>query len=218
MFSSNFILPLVGFAAGSIPFGLLVARWKGVDIRKHGSGNIGATNVLRVVGKPYGIAVFVFDFLKGLLPVLASLGWFAATPSPEWVSIATGLAAILGHNYSPWVGFKGGKGIATSAGVLLGLLPWPLLIALAVWGVAFKATRYVSVASMAAAVAIPCAEIGFSLAKGEWRPYFLGFTIAIAVLAIWRHRSNIQNLKAGREHRFESTRPPQPENSDSKSQ
>jgi glycerol-3-phosphate acyltransferase PlsY len=202
-----FLLLSAGFIAGSIPFGLLVARSKGIDIRKHGSGNIGATNVLRVVGKPYGILVFALDFLKGLLPVLASLKWFAAATNPEWLPIATGLAAILGHNYSPWVGFKGGKGIATSAGVLLGLFPWPLVIGLVVWGVVFKTTRYVSVASMAAAVAIPCAESGIALATGVWRPYSLGFTIAIAILAIWRHRSNIQNLRVGKEHRFGSKGP-----------
>ena len=201
------LLPLAGFFAGSVPFGLLVAKLNGIDIRKHGSGNIGATNVLRVVGKPHGIAVFVLDFLKGLLPVVASLKAFAATAPPEWLPIATGLAAILGHNYSPWVGFKGGKGIATSAGVLLGLFPWPLLIGLAVWGITFKTTRYVSVASMAAAATIPCAELGFAMATGLWRPYSLGFTIAIAVLAVWRHRSNIINLRAGTEHRFATNRP-----------
>lgn len=213
---SYFLLPLAGFFAGSVPFGLLVAKLKGIDIRKHGSGNIGATNVLRVVGKPQGVAVFVLDFLKGLLPVLASLKWVGTVPPPEWLPIATGLAAILGHNYSPWVGFRGGKGIATSAGALLGLFPWPLLIGLVVWGVIFKTTRYVSVASMAAAAAIPCAEIGFATATEEWRPYSLGFTIVIAILAVWRHRSNIKNLREGREHRFGSHRPLS-EHEDSKS-
>lgn len=204
MVVTDFMLPLAGFIAGSVPFGLLVGRLKGIDIRKHGSGNIGATNVLRVVGKPYGIAVFVLDFLKGIVPVAASLYWFPIPSQPEWFPIATGLAAILGHNYSPWVGFKGGKGIATSAGVLLGLFPWPLVIGVTVWGGVFKATRYVSVASMAAAAAIPCAEFAFALATGARRPYSLGFTILIAVLALWRHRSNIRNLRAGREHRFQA--------------
>jgi glycerol-3-phosphate acyltransferase PlsY len=207
---------MAGFLAGSGPFGLLVARLKGIDIRKHGSGNIGATNVLRVVGKPHGVAVFILDFLKGLLPVVASLSWFVATGRPEWLPIATGLASILGHNYSPWVGFKGGKGIATSAGVLLGLFPWPLLIGLVVWGVVFKTTRYVSVASMAAAVAIPCAEFGLAFATGLWRPYSLAFTILIAILAVWRHRSNIKNLREGKEHRF-APRGSEPQNEDRKS-
>ena len=200
---SDFLFPLAGFLAGSVPFGLLVARSKGIDIREHGSGNIGATNVLRVVGKPYGISVFLLDFLKGLLPVLACLHWASSESHAEALPIGTGLAAILGHNYSPWVGFKGGKGIATSAGVLLGLFPWPLIIGLAVWGVVFKVTRYVSVASMAAAAAIPVTELGLALARGVWRPYSLGFTIVIAVLAIWRHRSNIRSLRAGKEHRFQ---------------
>lgn len=199
-------LPLVGFLAGSVPFGLLVARAKGVDIRKHGSGNIGATNVLRVVGRPYGIAVFVLDCLKGLLPVLWARGDSWAGTAGELLPILTGLAGILGHNYSPWVGFKGGKGIATSAGVLMGLFPWSLGIGLVVWWLVFKWSRYVSVASMVAAVSIPCTELVLSMVRGDWRPYSLGFTIFIAIMAIWRHRSNIRNLREGKENRFPSKR------------
>lgn len=203
-----YLPPFIGFLAGSIPFGLLVARSKGVDIRKHGSGNIGATNVLRVVGKPYGIAVFVLDFLKGLGPVI--LAGQAATLSPT-LAIATGLLAILGHNYSPWVGFKGGKGIATSAGVLAGLFPIALAVGLLVWGLVFKTTKYVSLASMAAAAAIPATEIVRSAMAGKWEPVSLGFTLLIAVLAIWRHRSNIRHLRAGTEHRFGNKPNPSPE-------
>lgn len=195
----DYLPPILGFLAGSIPFGLLVAKAKGVDIRKHGSGNIGATNVFRVVGRPFGIAVFVLDFCKGLGPVL--LAGIAAHPGPG-LGILTGLAAILGHNYSPWVGFKGGKGIATSAGVLAGLFPLALVIGLAVWGILFKATRYVSVASMGAAAAIPITEISKAAVTGKWEPYALVFTVVIAALAIWRHRSNLRNLRAGTEHRF----------------
>lgn len=202
MGSSDFFFLLMGFAVGSVPFGLLVARMKGVDIRRHGSGNIGATNVFRVVGKPYGIAVFVMDCLKGLVPVLWCLYAIGASERPEWLPILTGLAAILGHNYSPWVGFKGGKGIATSAGVLLALFFWPLMAGLLVWWVVFKLTRYVSVASMAAAVTIPCGEGLLALVNGEWRPYGFGFTVFIALLAIWRHRSNLRNLREGKENRF----------------
>lgn len=195
----DYLPPVVGFLAGSIPFGLLVAKAKGVDIRKQGSGNIGATNVFRVVGRPYGIAVFVLDFLKGLGPVLLAA---AATTSGAALGIATGLAAILGHNYSPWVGFKGGKGIATSAGVLAGLFPLALAIGLLVWGIAFTATRYVSVASMGAAAAIPATEIIRAALTGKWESSSLVFTVIVAALAIWRHRSNIRNLRAGTEHRF----------------
>ena len=140
---SPFVPPVVAFLAGSIPFGLLVARMKGVDIRRHGSGNIGATNVLRAVGKPYGIAVFVLDFLKGLLPVLWAGSALAQHPRADLVGLGTALAAILGHNYSPWIGFKGGKGIATSAGGLVALFPLAVGAAVVFWFVLFKTTRYV---------------------------------------------------------------------------
>ena len=200
---SPFLPPTVAFLAGSIPFGLLVARMKGVDIRKHGSGNIGATNVLRVVGKPYGIAVFILDFLKGLLPVLWAGHALAGHPQADWIGLGTALAAILGHNYSPWIGFKGGKGIATSAGALMALFPVALGVALVVWFVLFKTTRYVSVASMGAAAAIPLALFGQKLLA--WRPPTwpeIGFGVLVAFLAIWRHRSNIRKLMAGQESRF----------------
>lgn len=215
-----YLPPLIGFLAGSIPFGLLVAKCKGVDIRKHGSGNIGATNVYRVVGKPYGMAVFILDFLKGLGPVLlaacASGGTCptGSTCSGPGLAILTGMLAILGHNYSPWVGFRGGKGIATSAGVLAGLFPIALGVGLLVWVIVVKVTRYVSVASMAAAAAIPLTELTRACLSGKWEPLTLAFTGLIAVLAIWRHRSNIKNLRAGTEHRFGSKPSATPDTTD----
>jgi len=197
------LFPLLGFLVGSIPFGFLIAKSRGIDIRQHGSGNIGATNVLRVVGKKYGITCFVLDFLKGLLPAVAAYqGIDGDLPLAGTWQVATGLATILGHNYTPWLGFKGGKGIATSAGVLLALLPIELGVGLLAWVALFYTTRYVSVASIGAAVAIPIAVLAQSLMSGEWRPAHLVFALLVAFLATWRHRSNIKNLREGTEHKF----------------
>ena len=224
------IPPIIAFLAGSIPFGLLIAKAKGVNIREHGSGNIGATNVLRVIGKPYGIACLLLDFLKGFLPTLLAVNVYLITgKNPQlamesleslattfsaadaWKAqtmiILTGLAAILGHNYSPWIGFKGGKGIATSAGVLVALMPVGVLILIAIWALAFFTTRYVSIASMAAALSVPLVTLYGSyrhgyLADGTWnKPLFI-FSIIIGFLAVWRHRSNIKALREGTEHKF----------------
>lgn len=224
------LCPLLAFIVGSIPFGLLIARAKGVDIRAHGSGNIGATNVLRIVGKKYGIACLVLDLLKGLVPTLlaislvrfsgggqsmvipavAALGvefpadkqWLAQT-----IHVVTGLAAILGHNYSPLVGFRGGKGIATSGGVLVALMPAAVVILILIWVILFFSTRYVSVASIGAAVALPLLTVCGSwfhgkFADGTWNRPLLIFAVLAAVMAVWRHRSNIRNLMAGTEHQF----------------
>ena len=183
------------YVFGATPFGYLAGRMRGMDIRLHGSGNIGATNAFRVLGKPTGIAVFALDFLKGLLPVLAaSRIW----PDAPLVGILAGIGTILGHNFTFWLGFRGGKGIATSAGVLLALLPIAMLWGLAVWFVVFSATRYVAVASIAAAIVIPVVTV---LRDGSNHPLVV-FSFAIAVLAILRHRSNIKRLLAGEEHRF----------------
>jgi len=200
------LIPIVSFLVGSIPFGLIIAKAKGVDIRQHGSGNIGATNVGRVVGKAYGILVFALDFLKGLLPVIIARPIVADEANAPILLVATALAAILGHNYPPWLGFRGGKGISTSAGALIALFPIALLIGLLVWILLFKCTRYVSVASMAGAVVIPAALAVEMSTRDNWQWAYLAFGILIALLAIWRHRSNIINLIHGREHRI----PPKP--------
>ena len=175
------LCPLLAFLFGSIPFGLIIARAKGINIREHGSGNIGATNVLRVVGKKYGITCLMLDALKGFIPVAIAINliqidgraiqvplgfldpWALVLPAAEamkgqTVQILTALAAVLGHNYSPWVGFKGGKGIATSAGVLLALMPFAVGLLVVVFLAVFLATRYVSVASIVAAAALPLAH------------------------------------------------------------
>ncbi|MDC0087909.1 glycerol-3-phosphate 1-O-acyltransferase PlsY [Akkermansiaceae bacterium] len=224
------ILPIAAFLAGSIPFGLFIAKAKGVNIREHGSGNIGATNVLRVIGKPYGIACLLLDFLKGFVPTVTavslcliegktpqtaieSLRELATTfPAADaWqaqtIIIITGLFTILGHNYSPWIGFKGGKGIATSGGVLIALMPVGVLILILIWIVLFYTTRYVSIASIGAAASVPFVTIYGSykhgyIADGTWNKPLFVFSIVIGALAIWKHRSNIKNLMNGSEHKF----------------
>jgi glycerol-3-phosphate acyltransferase PlsY len=190
------ILTVVGaFLLGSIPTGYLVARARGVDIRQHGSGNIGATNVFRTLGKPLGILVFAVDALKGFIAV-------ASACAGPWLSIFAAVAVIAGHNYTPWLGFKGGKGIATSAGVLLALMPLAVAAIAAVWVLVFFTTRYVSLASIAASAALPVAVAGLWLGGFGGNAPLFGFSVVISALAIWRHRSNIIRLRNGTESRF----------------
>ncbi len=194
------------YVIGATPFGYLAGKWRGIDIREHGSGNIGATNVIRVLGKRIGIPIFILDFLKGLLPVLLFLHWEGADPN---CGIAAALGAVLGHNYTFWLGYKGGKGVATSAGALLGLVPIPTLIIVGVWILGFYTTRYVAVASIAAGIVLPIAT--WWQQKFQFTPVFY-FTLALSTLVIWRHRSNIQRLRAGTENRFTKKPKPAPEN------
>ena len=225
------LCPLLAFLLGSIPFGLLMAKSKGIDIRAHGSGNIGATNVLRVMGKKYGIPCLLLDMLKGLIPVViaVSLIHFEGSKNPMSIAglashgrefpmltaqifqVLTGLCAILGHNYSPWVGFKGGKGIATSAGVLIALMPAAIVILLVVWLLVFLISRYVSLASIIAAAVLPFLTLWGSwfhgkIQNGTWNKPLFAFSVIIAVLAVWKHRANIQRLLNGTENRFERKR------------
>jgi glycerol-3-phosphate acyltransferase PlsY len=189
---------LAAYVAGATPFGYLAGKLKGIDLRQHGSGNIGATNALRILGKPIGIAVLVLDMLKGLLPVLLAMN-LSDRPA---IHVATALAAILGHNYTFWLGFKGGKGIATTAGAILPLMPWALLAAVITWVAVLLTTRYVSVASIAAALVIPVALVVQSLLTAAWNPVILGFALFASTLAIWKHRGNIARLRRGEENRF----------------
>ena len=198
------ITALAAYLLGSIPTGFLVAKARGIDIRTVGSGNIGATNVLRILGKPAGIAVLLADALKGWLAVvLVTRGIIAAFGTPATASeedpqrIVAALCAILGHNFTCWLRFKGGKGIATTAGVLTALVPWALAIILSVWIVLFAVTRIVSVASLAAAATLPFASF---LTTKNWKLTLV--TGAMGALAIYKHRSNIQRLLAGTEPRM----------------
>lgn len=189
------ILVAAAYLVGGIPFGLLLPLWlKGVDVREHGSGNIGATNVVRVAGKPAGVVVFLLDVLKGLWPPLTAraLGLGSA-----W-QVGAGMAAILGHTFSPYLGFRGGKGIATGLGVFLGLSWQVALSSFALWGLIFAASRIVSLASIAAAL---------SLAPFMWLSYpgdrvRLAFAVACGLFAVYKHRDNIRRLLKGTESRF----------------
>lgn len=188
------VAPLVGYLIGSIPFGYLVARARGVDIFARGSGNIGATNVGRVLGKPFGVLVFVLDFAKGALPVLGVR--LIDSPWPAWLEVLTGLAAFLGHLFPLYLGLRGGKGVATGTGVVAVLVPGPAIAALGVWLVAAIAWRYVSVASILAALAL----ITVQLNANGWRDPRTLFCALAGTLVIVKHRSNIARLLAGNEN------------------
>src|SRR5678815_974930 len=150
---------IVSYLLGSIPFGYLAGRLRGIDIRKVGSGNVGATNVVRVLGKRYGYPVFALDVLKGLgavkISMLMAPGRWPEWNSPEMFGILAGMCSVLGHLYPPWLKFEGGKGVATSAGALLALTPVATLIGVAIWIIVFWLTRYVSLASVVATTALP---------------------------------------------------------------
>ena len=196
-----FSAALIAYLSGSLPTGFLVARAKGVDIRKAGSGNMGATNVFRVLGKGPGIFVLLVDALKGALPVLVLPSRLSrpalGSPDPSWIALVATLCAVLGHNYTCWLGFKGGKGVATSAGAFAALVPGALLATVAVWLLVFAASRYVSLASVCAAGALPVA------AALTHRPLpVVVLTLVLSLLAIWKHKPNLQRLLAGTEARF----------------
>jgi acyl phosphate:glycerol-3-phosphate acyltransferase len=185
------LLIAVGYGLGSIPTGLLIARWqRGVDIRRHGSGNIGMTNVLRAVGKGAAALTLVGDLAKGLIPVLLARVWLTS----PWAIGLVGLAAVVGHVYPVFAGFQGGKGVATTLGVFIPLLPGPLFLAFVVWAACVAFRRQVSLGSLAAAAFLPLA----AWVWGAPAPYTLCALIAAAL--IWhRHRDNIARLLAGTE-------------------
>ena len=190
---------------GSIPTGYLLARARGIDIRSTGSGNIGATNVFRILGKGAGITVLLVDALKGYLPVQLAGIWLRDAPPHdlEIYRMTAGFFAIVGHNYTCWLRFRGGKGIATSAGVVLALVPWGLLIALLVWLGVFWTSKYVSLASITAAATLPVAVWATG---GSIR--LVALASLLGGLAIFKHRANIQRLMAGTENRFGKKKEP----------
>jgi glycerol-3-phosphate acyltransferase PlsY len=193
----------LAYLLGSIPTGFLLARLMGVDITRAGSGNIGATNAFRVLGKGPGILVLAVDAAKGAAAVLW-VPWVAVAlckAGSVWLPACAAVAAVLGHNYTCWLGFKGGKGIATSAGALAALVPPACGVAVVAWIAVFAASRYVSLASIAAALALPVAAAFLPTAAGIRWP-MVGLTAALSALAIWRHRPNIRRLLDGTEHRF----------------
>ncbi|MGD9896176.1 MAG: glycerol-3-phosphate 1-O-acyltransferase PlsY [Candidatus Methylacidiphilaceae bacterium] len=193
-------LLLAGFLLGSIPFGYWIGLFRGIDLRTQGSGNIGATNAWRVLGARWGCWIFLLDFLKGALPTGVGLHLFASSslPAADTLGSLAGLGAILGHNFTPWLHGRGGKGIATSAGVLLMLVPWAFLVIVGTWAGLFFLCRIVSLASLGAALVFPIATA--LLYPGRW--VLLAFSLLASLLAILRHRSNIQRLIRGTESQF----------------
>ncbi len=202
-FSAYSLVCLGAYLLGAIPFGFLIARTRGIDIREHGSRNIGATNVFRVLGRTWGLLTFACDAGKGALAVVLARH-FAGVLAIDGVlaGIAAALGCLVGHSFPVWLRFKGGKGVASSLGVLLGLMPVASLIVLGIWGVVFRVSRYVSLASLVAAVALPVVVSGLlktGRLEGMAHLYFAGVA---ALLVIWRHRENIGRLRAGTENRF----------------
>lgn len=212
------LLVLAAYLLGSIPFGLLIGRLRGLDVRRHGSGNIGSTNVGRVLGRQWGYLCFLLDVAKGLLPVLYAGHYLRANVAPngvatladadQWIWLAVGTATIVGHMFSIYLRFHGGKGVATSLGVVLGIWPYFTLtglFAFAIWLAVWGLSRYVSLASIVAALSFP---VGFLLLI--WRipawhveqlEPLLVFSCAMAILVVIRHRANIQRLLRGTEER-----------------
>jgi glycerol-3-phosphate acyltransferase PlsY len=198
---------IAAFFLGAIPFGLIAGKLRGVDLRQRGSGNIGATNALRELGVPIGVTVFLLDGLKGLLPVLAAR-WLDL---PSWWVVGAGLCAALGHIFSPFIRFKGGKGVATSLGVLIGLSPLVAGISFGVFLVAVFLTRYISLGSILGAatqmglfVLLPAIYL-----TGNPLPYRI-FGAVAGLLVIWRHQTNIKRLLAGTESKFGKKATPAP--------
>ena len=194
------LIALGAYFVGSLPTGYLVARAKGVDIRAHGSGNIGATNVFRILGIAAGVLVLLTDALKGALAVLCLpplVRLWIPGADPVVLQLIAALGSVLGHNYTCWLRFKGGKGVATSAGAMAALLPSAFLVTLAVFLVVLAISRYVSLASILAAVALPIAAWYTRVPHSV-----LGLTTVLATLAIWKHRANMRRLLAGTENRL----------------
>src|SRR6266576_406313 len=199
-------IALVSYLLGSIPAGYFAGRIAGIDIRHAGSGNIGATNVTRVLGKRYGYPVFIVDFLKGLVAVSMSIliekrAQPISVPT-ELFGIVAAISCVIGHSFPVWLSFKGGKGVATSMGALFGLMPFVALIGVAVWVITFEMTRYVSVASMIAVLTVPISSLILMPLKQTGGAVLLYFSICLAALVIFRHRSNLSRLVRGTEPRF----------------
>lgn len=187
---------LASYLLGAIPTSFWVVRaLKGIDLRTVGSGNLGATNLYRQLGFRWAVPVGLFDALKGAIPVAVFGPWAGLGLAG---SVLLGVVAVLGHVFSVFVGFKGGKGVATGGGIVLGIAPWAFLATLLVWAVIVRATGYVSLGSIMAAIVLP---LFLWVLHPTARPA-VWFVAALSVLVVWLHRANIARLRAGTEHRF----------------
>jgi acyl-phosphate glycerol 3-phosphate acyltransferase len=198
---------LVAYLIGALPFGYLVARARGVDLLRQGSGNIGATNVGRMLGRKWGVLVFVLDFLKGAVPVLVAR-WLTPADSdlpPDTLPVLAGVAAFLGHLFPVYLGFKGGKGVATGAGVLAVLLPGPTLLALLLWTAVLTGTCYMSLASISAAILLAIWPLGFSEPFHRDHVVVTLFCLVAGLLVIGRHHANVRRLLGSTENRLKDT-------------
>lgn len=194
------------YLLGAIPTSYLVGKWfRGIDLREHGSRNLGATNLYRTLGWKYAIPVGVFDVLKGTAPVLL---FGPRAPEVPYFPLWCGIAAVLGHVFSVFVRFKGGKGVATAAGVVIGLAPLAFPVVLTAWVVIVWLTGYVSLGSIVAAVLFPVAD--WLLHPARRSAVTLAFDLAVAGFIVWKHRQNIQRLLAGTENRFGKRGTPKP--------
>lgn len=193
------ILAVAAYVIGSIPAALIAGRLHGIDLRTQGSGNLGATNVVRVLGWKTGLAVFLFDAAKGALPVLLFPAWTASSLDPRILALAYGLAAVAGHVRPVFLKFgKGGKGVATASGVFIGLAPIPMLIAFSVFVIVVLVSGYVSLGSLISAAVLPAVLL---YTVGPASPMFL-VSVVLAAFVFWTHRANIGRLRRGEEHRF----------------
>jgi glycerol-3-phosphate acyltransferase PlsY len=192
----TWLLLLASYLLGAFPTSFVVARLaRGIDLRRFGSGNLGATNAFRVLGWRAATPIFIVDIFKGWFPAFFFVRWDAA-PAFEW-ALAYGAAAIFGHVFSVYVGFRGGKGVATGAGVFLALAPQAVLVGLLVWATLVYLTGYVSVASIAAALLLPLLVFAF---RAPMSVFWL--SAGLATFVVWAHRANIVRLRRGEEHRF----------------
>ncbi|MFN2475088.1 MAG: glycerol-3-phosphate 1-O-acyltransferase PlsY [Chthoniobacterales bacterium] len=205
MISLTLSVIVIAYLCGSIPNGYLAGRLRGIDVRKHGSGNIGATNVLRVLGKKWGFGVFFLDAFKGFAAVRVALLLADRTPEAEqyreFYAILAAAICVFGHSFPIWLKFRGGKGVATSAGAIFGVMPIAAIAIFLVWLFMFQTTRYVSVASITAALALPFV-VAVLVAHGTHGMVLLYFSVAMTAMVVWRHRGNFARLRSGTEQRF----------------
>jgi acyl phosphate:glycerol-3-phosphate acyltransferase len=190
------VMLVLAYVIGATPTSYIAGKvGKGIDLREHGSKNLGATNVYRVLGWKYAVPVGVIDAAKGAAPVAILGPW---SNGPGWFTVGLGLAAVLGHMFSPYVRFRGGKGVATAAGMFLALAPLAIVISVAMWSVTLWLSGYVSVASLSVAVLFPL----WVRITAPDQPYTFWASVVLALLIAYSHRANIQRLRAGTENRF----------------